>query len=188
MMQSRIREIRKSKGLTLMQVAAKANTTAQTIGRLETGMRKLSVDWVKIIARALEVDPSELLSLPEGGDIPIEGEVTIERGVLNKAIGILALRVAAQNPVALKISQNIGAYLKGDTLVFENRDSEILENALGTDCLVTLKDDTRHFVKLAEVKGRKVTLAPITTRGVVIKGEAKSAAPLATLVRNFVYK
>jgi transcriptional regulator with XRE-family HTH domain len=187
MIQSRIREIRKSKGLTLQQVGDRAGTTAQTIGRLETGMRKLSVDWIRTIATALEVDPAELLSLPESGDIPIDLEITLKNGISEKAIGVLALRVAAQNPEALRISQNIGAYLKGDTLVFEDKGSENLEKALGNDCLVTFTDGTRHFAKVAEIDGQNIILAPLVARGPIIKGNAKTAAPLVTLVRNFVY-
>ena len=60
MLQSRIREIRKEKGLTLQDVADRAGTTAQTIGRLETGMRTLSIKWVQRIATALGTDPGEL--------------------------------------------------------------------------------------------------------------------------------
>ena len=42
---NRIRDIRKQKGMTLADVAAACDppTTAQTIGRLETGMRNLSL-------------------------------------------------------------------------------------------------------------------------------------------------
>ena len=67
MLHIRLREIRKAKGLTLQQVAERVRptpTTAQTIGRLETGMRTLSIEWVEKIAAALEVDPAELLALP----------------------------------------------------------------------------------------------------------------------------
>jgi transcriptional regulator with XRE-family HTH domain len=56
---NRIRDIRRQKGLTLADVAARCAppTTAQTIGRLETGMRSLSLGWMNRIAAALDVDP-----------------------------------------------------------------------------------------------------------------------------------
>ena len=52
---TRIREVRKAKGLTLEQVGALCDppTTAQTIGRLETGTRTVSVKWLNRIADAL---------------------------------------------------------------------------------------------------------------------------------------
>ena len=57
-MQSRIRDVRRAKGLTLADVAMRCNppTTAQTIGRLETGMRVLSLIWINRIADALGVE------------------------------------------------------------------------------------------------------------------------------------
>ena len=52
---NRIREIRKARGMTLADLAAACRppTTAQTIGRLETGMRTLSTRWMERIAAAL---------------------------------------------------------------------------------------------------------------------------------------
>ena len=43
---NRIRDVRRQKGVTLAEVAAACDppTTAQTIGRLETGMRNLSLE------------------------------------------------------------------------------------------------------------------------------------------------
>lgn len=60
---NRIRDVRREKGLTLAEVGARCSppTTAQTIGRLETGMRNLSLDWMNRIAAALEVEPQLLL-------------------------------------------------------------------------------------------------------------------------------
>ena len=63
---TRIREVRKAKGLTLAQVGALCDppTTAQTIGRLETGTRTVSVNWLNRIALALGITSAELVALP----------------------------------------------------------------------------------------------------------------------------
>ena len=60
---NRIRSIRKDRGMTLAELAEACSprTTAQTIGRLETGMRNLSLQWMERIAIALEVDPETLV-------------------------------------------------------------------------------------------------------------------------------
>lgn len=60
----RIRAIRQQKGMTLADVAraCRPPTTAQTIGRLETGARNLSLDWMNRIAAALDVDAASLFS------------------------------------------------------------------------------------------------------------------------------
>ena len=70
---TRIREVRKAKGLTLEQVGALCDppTTAQTIGRLETGTRTVSVKWLNRIASALGVTSAELVALPGQADVPV---------------------------------------------------------------------------------------------------------------------
>ena len=58
---NRIRELRRSAGLSQEALAEKVGTTNQHIGRLESGKRRLSTDWMERIASALQCDPSDLL-------------------------------------------------------------------------------------------------------------------------------
>lgn len=71
-MLTRIREVRKGKGLTLADVAERCRpaTTPQTIGRLETGTRTVSVGWLNRIADALGVEAAELVTHPERPTFP----------------------------------------------------------------------------------------------------------------------
>ena len=64
---TRIRAVRRAKGMTLDDVAKACTppTTPQTVGRLETGTRTVSVGWLNRIAAALGVDAAELVT---GGD------------------------------------------------------------------------------------------------------------------------
>src|SRR3546814_13410249 len=75
-----IREVRRAKGLTLDEVARACDppTTAQTIGRLETGTRTVSVDWLNRIAAALGVAAADLAKLPDRADLP--GAATLSPG------------------------------------------------------------------------------------------------------------
>lgn len=59
---NKIRLVRKSKGMTLTEVAELANTTAQHISRLE---KKDSIDtkWVDILSKIFNVKPSDLVEL-----------------------------------------------------------------------------------------------------------------------------
>ena len=68
-----IREVRRAKGLTLDDVAKRCDppTTAQTIGRLETGTRTVSVGWLNRIAKALGVEAGDLVKLPDRPDLPV---------------------------------------------------------------------------------------------------------------------
>ena len=64
---TRIREVRRARGMTLDDVARACEpaTTPQTIGRLETGTRTVSVGWLNRIAKALGVEAQDLV---EGGE------------------------------------------------------------------------------------------------------------------------
>jgi transcriptional regulator with XRE-family HTH domain len=68
---TRIREVRRARGMTLDDVAKACAppTTPQTIGRLETGMRTVSVGWLKI---AMTVTASS-------GDYRAGDEIWLER-------------------------------------------------------------------------------------------------------------
>jgi transcriptional regulator with XRE-family HTH domain len=60
-MKNRIRELRERAGLSQAQLAELVGTTQAEISRLETGERRLTVDWMARIARALMLRPSDLL-------------------------------------------------------------------------------------------------------------------------------
>ena len=118
---NRIRDIRRQKGMTLADVAAACvpATTAQTIGRLETGMRNLSLVWMNRIAAALDVEPELLVR----GDEPLEPKVIAKLGDTGvealtsprDAILPIALAGDATTPlVALAIEASAGEYRAGD--------------------------------------------------------------------------
>ena len=73
-----IRAVRKAKSMTLDDVAQRCvpPTTAQTIGRLETGMRTLSLDWLNRIADALEVSPADLVQMPDEEQLTVTALLT----------------------------------------------------------------------------------------------------------------
>jgi phage repressor protein C with HTH and peptisase S24 domain len=58
---NRIREWRRRRDLTLEQLGAVLGTSNQQISRLEKGERRLTVDWLLRFAKALQVDPDDLL-------------------------------------------------------------------------------------------------------------------------------
>ena len=65
--ENRIAELRRARGLSLDDLAAITGSARQTLHHVETGRVRLSLDWMRIIGRALDVSPAELL-LPE--DVP----------------------------------------------------------------------------------------------------------------------
>lgn len=67
---NRIRELRERAGLSQWKLGEIVGTSAPQIGRLEIGSRQLTVDWMRKIARALGVQPADLL--PESEALPLE--------------------------------------------------------------------------------------------------------------------
>ena len=61
-MANRIRELRQARGMTLEELAELVGTTLQQISRLELSDRRLSEKWMRPIARALCVQPGDLLA------------------------------------------------------------------------------------------------------------------------------
>lgn len=187
MIRSRIREIRKARGLTLQQVAELADTTAQTIGRLETGMRTLSIDWVKRIALALDADPSELLSLPREGDLEITGRIAIDGSVVHHSGGTVAPRLLAGDPIVLRMEQNAGAYREGDVVVCDRKNGGVrFSDKIDHDCLVSLDDGRQIFARvISSTVGDCVDLVPIVQDGAVLRNvSADNIAPAVLLLRQ----
>jgi transcriptional regulator with XRE-family HTH domain len=57
----RLRELRTERGLTLQQVAERANIDLSTLSRLEAGKRRLALDHIPALAAALGVSADQLL-------------------------------------------------------------------------------------------------------------------------------
>ena len=58
---ARLRQLRFERGLNLADVAVTAGMATSTLSRLESGARRLTLDHVARLARALDVDADELL-------------------------------------------------------------------------------------------------------------------------------
>jgi transcriptional regulator with XRE-family HTH domain len=68
---TRLRTLRTSLGLSLDDLAARANLSASTISRVETGKRTISLDVLLPLATALQVDLDALLDVHDDDDVVI---------------------------------------------------------------------------------------------------------------------
>ena len=67
----RLRSLRLARGWTLDDLASRSNIGASTISRIETGHRRLAIDNLAELARALETTVDELLADDSGEDVVI---------------------------------------------------------------------------------------------------------------------
>ncbi len=170
-MHNRIRDIRKAKGLTLADLAAACDppTTAQTIGRLETGTRQLSMTWMNRIAAALGVDPASLMR--EGTAAP--ARIVAELGPLGpealaaprEALLPTALALGdGSAPLVLSVTASVGEYRPGDLVWLRPLELQggesALARAMNRDCLVPRTGGRFAFGRLIDRRGSLVGLLP----------------------------
>ncbi len=67
----RLRSLRQARGWTIDDLAVRASMSPSTISRLETGRRRLSLDHLVTLARALDTTVDELLVAEEDDDVVI---------------------------------------------------------------------------------------------------------------------
>jgi len=182
---TRIREVRKAKHMTLHQVAAACQppTTAQTIGRLETGMRTVSVGWLNRIAAALGVVAADLVTLPDRIDVPVAAMLTAEGVVAPKRTTALLPPVPGSNFVGVTVEAAAGDYRAGDSLWLEKLDPEVFSSALNRDVLLPRGVGRFAFGRLVGAEARRLQLQPLAsgTRQIVV-----ADAPWIAVVRKLV--
>lgn len=162
---NRIRDIRKEKGLTLADVAAACSppTTAQTIGRLETGMRNLSLIWMNRIAAALGVEPEML----------VRGETVAQPQIVARLTDAGAEALTAPRDailpnelaggatlLCLAIETGAGEYRMGDQLWLRQIDPSDSAQAINRDVLAPRKGGRFAFGRLIDRQGNLVGLLP----------------------------
>ncbi|MBV1687674.1 helix-turn-helix transcriptional regulator [Novosphingobium sp. G106] len=166
---NRIRDIRKQKGLTLADVAARCTpaTTAQTIGRLETGTRNLSLGWMNRIAAGLGVEP-ELLLRSEGTDQPRLIARITEGGaeaLASPRDAILPIDLSGGDGnggplVAMAVEASAGEYRAGDQLWLRQHEPEDFARLLNRDVLAPRTGGRFAFGRMIDRDGKRVALLP----------------------------
>jgi transcriptional regulator with XRE-family HTH domain len=164
---NRIRDIRKAKGLTLADLAAACDpaTTAQTIGRLETGMRQLSLGWMNRIAAALGVEPASLMRTEAAAPARIVAELAASgaQALTAPRDALLPVELMGDDgppPVVLAVRESIGEYRTGDLIWLRQLDSGETASAINRDCLVPRPGGRFAFGRLIDRRGALIGLLP----------------------------
>lgn len=167
-MLTRIREVRKARGMTLDEVAARCEppTTPQTIGRLETGTRTVSIGWLNRIAKALGVDASDLV---ESGNAKSELPVAAILGAQGTAAPRKAAIVIPPKPhggqIAMTVSASHGEYRAGDEIWLESLQPDDYARAMNRDVLVPRPAGRFIFGRLINRDEEKLQILPLEPGG-----------------------
>ena len=183
---TRIREVRKAKGMTLQDVAAACEppTTAQTIGRLETGMRTVSVGWLNRIAKAVGVEPTALVTFPDRTDVPVAAILTASGPVAPRRTMTLVPPAPTGTMIGLQIEVAVGDYRTGDALWLERLAPTDFFQALNRDVLIPRPVGRFAFGRLVDTADGRINLLPLNpgARQIVIT-EVPWIGVVRTLIR-----
>ena len=118
---TRIREVRRAKKLTLQDVAERCSppTTPQTIGRLETGARTVSVGWLNRIARALAVDTNALVLTPDREEVPVVALIGQKGAHAPRHNAVSAPPQLGAEMVAVQVASGVVDYRSGHEICCE---------------------------------------------------------------------
>jgi transcriptional regulator with XRE-family HTH domain len=160
---TRIREVRRARKMTLQDVADRCDppTTPQTIGRLETGTRTVSMGWLSRIARALGVDAADLLQLPEREDVPVAAILGASGVHAPRRESVAVPPRPAPGQIAVLVEAGIGDYRAGDELWLDRLDPEAFGRAMNRDILVPRPAGRFLFGRLIGREPGKLQLLPL---------------------------
>ena len=157
-----IRDVRRARGMTLDDVARRCvpATTAQTIGRLETGTRTVSVGWLNRIAEALGVTAADLVQLPTRADVPVAA--ILDGGAAQAPKRPMAVTPPLPGPglMAVIVASGIGDYRTGDEIWCAPLAAEEFSQALNLDVLVPRPAGRFLFGRLIGREGRRLQILP----------------------------
>ena len=160
---TRIREVRRAKGLTLLDVALACNppTTAQTIGRLETGTRTVSVGWLNRIAKALGVEAADLVQLPGRADLPVAAILGADGAHAPRHEQIINAPGPNAGAIAILVESGIGDYRAGDEIWCDQVAPDGFAAALNRDVLLPRPAGRFIFGRLIGREGNRVQILPL---------------------------
>jgi hypothetical protein len=149
--------------MTLHDVAARCDppTTPQTIGRLETGARTVSVGWLNRIARALDVEAADLVSLPDREAIPVAATLDHEGAHAPRRDGVAVPPQAAPGLIAMLIHVGIGDYRSGDEIWLNRLAPEAYASALNRDLLIPRPAGRFLFGRLIGRESDRLHILPL---------------------------
>lgn len=165
---TRIREVRRARGMTLDDVARACEppTTPQTIGRLETGTRTVSVGWLNRIAKALGVEASDLVETgEEKAELPVSAVLGASGVSAPRKTSIVVPPRPKPGEIALTVSASVGEYRAGDEIWCDTLEPNDYARALNRDVLVPRPAGRFLFGRLINRDSEKLQILPLEAGG-----------------------
>jgi transcriptional regulator with XRE-family HTH domain len=164
---TRIREVRRARGLTLEEVARRCEppTTPQTVGRLETGMRTVTVGWLNRIATALGVEAQDLVEGMEKTSLGVAAILGPGGASAPRKPAVVVAHRSESTQIAILVDGSVGEYRTGDEIWCDTLAPADFGRALNRDVLVPRPDGRFTFGRLINRDDEKLQLLPLEARG-----------------------
>lgn len=164
---TRIREVRRARGMTLEDVANRCipPTTAQTIGRLETGARTVSVGWLNRIARALGVKAQDLVERDDTPELKVAAILGPNGAAAATNSAIVIPPRIEDDQVAVVVGSSVGDYRSGDEIWCQVLAPREYARALNRDVLVPRPGDRFLFGRLINRDDEKLQILQLQAGG-----------------------
>ena len=164
---TRIREVRRARGMTLEDVAKRCQppTTPQTIGRLETGTRTVSIGWLNRIAQALGVEAQDLVERGDTSELKVAAIVGSGGAMAPKRAAIVVPPRGEEGQVAILVAGSVGDYRTGDEIWCDTLQPENYARALNRDVLVPRPAGRFLFGRLINRDEEKLQILPLESGG-----------------------
>ena len=164
---TRIREVRRARGMTLDDVAKRCEppTTPQTVGRLETGTRTVSVGWLNRIAQALGVEAQDLIESGESAELKVAALLGPGGALAPRRTAIVVPPRADSGQIAILVAGSVGDYRAGDELWCDMLEPGEYAQALNRDVLVPRPGGRFLFGRLINRDEEKLQILPLEAGG-----------------------
>jgi len=164
---TRIREVRRARGLTLDDVARRCDppTTAQTVGRLETGTRTVSIGWLNRIARALGVEAQDLVDGGEASELAVAAVLGPAGATAPRKSAIVVPPRPEEGQIAIIVVASVGDYRAGDEIWCNRLEPAQSARALNRDILVPRPAGRFLFGRLINRDEEKLQILPLEAGG-----------------------
>ena len=153
--------------MTLDDVASRCEppTTPQTIGRLETGTRTVSVGWLNRIAKALGVEAQDLVEGGEASDLKVAAILGPGGAAAPRKAAIVVAPRTDQGQMAIIVGASVGDYRSGDEIWCDTLLAEDYGRALNRDVLVPRPAGRFLFGRLINRDEEKLQILPLEAGG-----------------------
>ena len=164
---TRIREVRRARGMTLDDVAKACAppTTPQTIGRLETGTRTVSVGWLNRIAEALGVEAQDLVDGGETSDLKVAALLGPNGAMAPRRTAIVVPPKIGEGQIAVIVTGSVGDYRAGDEIWCKSLEVEDYAQAHTRDVLIPRPAGRFLFGRLINRDEEKLQILPLEAGG-----------------------